>query len=82
VERAFNAFTATGVRSAAIPKFSKAESGTAVAGYAKNISRFTSSRWGSLLKACGVRAESGVATPEDMMVLDGVRDSMYILSSP
>ncbi|KAF7334106.1 hypothetical protein MVEN_02316400 [Mycena venus] len=82
VERAFNAFTATGVRPQKLPKFSQAESGTTCSGYANNIRRFTRSRWESLLNACGVEAEEAAIAPADAMAVDGIRDSMYIPSSP
>ncbi|KAJ7862311.1 hypothetical protein B0H13DRAFT_2567478 [Mycena leptocephala] len=82
VERAFNAYTDTGVHSPP-PKFSIPEVGTAVAGYSKNISRFTRRRWGKLLDACGAQAVTCTAPPKaDVIVLDGIRDAMYIPSSP
>ncbi|KAJ6533652.1 hypothetical protein B0H19DRAFT_1186464 [Mycena capillaripes] len=81
IERGFNAYTATGIR-APVPKFSKPVAGTAVAGYMTNISRFTPSRWESLLTATGASTSSNASTGQAAAMHDGLRDSMYVPSSP
>ncbi|KAJ7448740.1 hypothetical protein FB451DRAFT_1567161 [Mycena latifolia] len=83
VERALNLYKATGVRPVAVPKFTKAASGTAVAGYMSNITRFTISRWDKLLEAVGVEAGESDSESEDVLVThDGFRNTMYTPSSP
>ncbi|KAJ7483081.1 hypothetical protein B0H11DRAFT_2279883 [Mycena galericulata] len=85
IERALGLYKPTGVRPVAIPKFTKAAVGTAVAGYTSNITRFTASRWDSLLTAAGASAtdDDGPSTAaEAAAILDGFRDSMYVPSSP
>ncbi|KAJ7195418.1 hypothetical protein C8J57DRAFT_1547271 [Mycena rebaudengoi] len=82
VERALNLYTATGILPTALPKFSKTTAGTAVAGYSKNIRAFTASRWTSLLKAGGGLPSVDTVVPVSSTLQDGLRDVMYIPSSP
>ncbi|KAJ7238131.1 hypothetical protein B0H12DRAFT_1075397 [Mycena haematopus] len=84
VERAYKLHL-TGVRSAKPRDFSAANYATAVAGFVKSIKKFKASRWESILRACGV-TPSELTAEEDAPVeeasLDGVREHMYIPSSP
>ncbi|KAJ6540709.1 hypothetical protein B0H19DRAFT_1239830 [Mycena capillaripes] len=64
--------------------FSAANYGTAVAGYIHSIKSFKASRWQSIIEACGA-AVSEPAFDEEVngeISLDGVRETMYIPSSP
>jgi hypothetical protein len=64
--------------------FSYANYGTAVAGFIKSIKKFRASRWESILAACGANV-SGTAAEKEVDLdesLDGVREHMYIASSP
>ncbi|KAJ6546399.1 hypothetical protein DFH09DRAFT_1087722 [Mycena vulgaris] len=68
-----------------IPGFSSAISGPAVLGYIASIRELKSSRWESILESCGAEVtESFSAETEDpdTDTLDGVREHMYIPSSP
>ncbi|KAF7359960.1 hypothetical protein MVEN_00722900 [Mycena venus] len=65
--------------------FSYAYYGTAVAGFIKSIKQFRPSRWESIIQACGASlsdppAEDGTVDVDES--LDGVREYMYIPSSP
>ncbi|KAJ7728683.1 hypothetical protein B0H14DRAFT_3000887 [Mycena olivaceomarginata] len=74
VERGVNLYTETGVRPDKPPKFSKAASNTAVAGFVKNIRLFTLNRWETLLDAGGVE--------EPVAAMDDYRGEIYVPSSP
>ncbi|KAJ7457136.1 hypothetical protein B0H11DRAFT_2243670 [Mycena galericulata] len=83
VERAYKLHT-TGVRTKA-PGFSSVNYGTAVAGFIASIQGFRRSRWDSIIKSCGSQiteraAAAPVETEQDS--LDGLRERMYIPSSP
>ncbi|KAJ7486111.1 hypothetical protein B0H11DRAFT_2231042 [Mycena galericulata] len=83
VERAYKMHF-TGVRVKA-PDFSLANYGTAVAGFIKSIQGFQRSRWESIIKSCGSQIIEGAAAApadNDLDSLDGVREHMYIPSSP
>ncbi|KAJ7224844.1 hypothetical protein B0H12DRAFT_1240797 [Mycena haematopus] len=81
VERAYDVHR-TGQPVPKPPIFSSANYGTAVAGYIKSIKRFKSSRWNSIIKSCGGEITERAAEPELSGGLDGLRENMYIPSSP
>lgn len=67
------------------PGFSSVNYGTAVAGFIASIQGFRRSRWDSIIESCGSQiteraAAAPVETEQDS--LDGVRERMYIPSSP
>lgn len=64
--------------------FSYANYDTAAASFIKSIKKFRASRWESILAACGTDT-SGTAAGKEADLdesLDGVREHMYIASSP
>ncbi|KAF7328164.1 hypothetical protein MVEN_02573900 [Mycena venus] len=74
----------TGVRVTKVPEFSSANYGTAVAGFIMSIKKFRTSRWESIIESCGGGVMQLTADPvaSDSVNLDGVRENMYIPSSP
>ncbi|KAJ7241484.1 hypothetical protein B0H12DRAFT_1236971 [Mycena haematopus] len=84
VERGYKLHV-TGVRAPKPLDFSAAHYGTAVAGFIEGIKKFKASRWQSILDACGATvseppAQDAADDQDDS--LDGVREYMYIPSSP
>ncbi|KAJ7160472.1 hypothetical protein C8R46DRAFT_1223960 [Mycena filopes] len=75
----------TGFRSTPL-EFSAANYGTAVNGFIAGITSFTPSRWESIFAACGAAISEPVPDVESSEVeedtLDGLRESMYVPSSP
>ncbi|KAJ6517766.1 hypothetical protein DFH09DRAFT_1332085 [Mycena vulgaris] len=64
--------------------FSSSHFGTVVSGYVKGIKNFTPSRWEVVLKACGATIAEDDDEPASPQAntLDGVREHMYVPSSP
>ncbi|KAJ7101000.1 hypothetical protein C8R43DRAFT_1141268 [Mycena crocata] len=83
VERAYRLY-ATGVRVEKVADFSLTNIGTAVAGYIVGIKGLFPSRWESILGACGAKITEHAAEDEVQIIesLDGVREGMYVPSSP
>ncbi|KAJ7098990.1 hypothetical protein C8R44DRAFT_859590 [Mycena epipterygia] len=70
-----------------VPTFSSTNFGPALAGFIKGIGEFKVSRWESIIKSCGALIVDVADTPSfdpdfEMDSLDGVREHMYIASSP
>ncbi|KAF8140678.1 hypothetical protein K438DRAFT_1995788 [Mycena galopus ATCC 62051] len=68
-------------------EFSAANYGTAVNGFIAGITSFTPSRWESIFAACGAAISEPILDAEDSSeveeeTLDGVREAMYVPSSP
>ncbi|KAJ6621445.1 hypothetical protein B0H10DRAFT_2215099 [Mycena sp. CBHHK59/15] len=81
-ERAYKAHV-TGVRVERLPAFSSVNYGPAVAGFITSIKQFKGSRWESIIKSCGAKiTERAAAKPLESDSLDGLREQMYIPSSP
>ncbi|KAJ7616141.1 hypothetical protein DFH06DRAFT_1343387 [Mycena polygramma] len=83
VERGFK-MHASGVCVTKPPDFSVGNYSSAVAGYVKSIKGFKPSRWQSIITACGARYSEVVAarSVQPDASLDGIREHMYIPSSP
>ncbi|KAJ6504732.1 hypothetical protein C8R47DRAFT_156446 [Mycena vitilis] len=83
VERGFK-MHASGICTAQTLAFSIGHYGSAVAGYVESIKKCSPSRWRSIIAACGASISGATVAsaviPEDS--LDGVREHMYIPSSP
>ncbi|KAJ6533561.1 hypothetical protein B0H19DRAFT_1186282 [Mycena capillaripes] len=83
-ERAYKAHV-TGVRVEKPPAFSSTNYGPAVAGFITSIKQFKSSRWESIIKSCGAKITECAAAKAEALEsdsLDGLRECMYIPSSP
>ncbi|KAJ7683366.1 hypothetical protein B0H17DRAFT_1205225 [Mycena rosella] len=82
VERAYKMYT-RGVRVNKPKDFSAINFGADVAGYVKAIRGFKASRWDAVLTAygCGVSEDDSLANIQSDS-LDGVREQMYVPSSP
>jgi hypothetical protein len=85
VERGYRLHLA-GFRSTPL-EFSAANYGTAVNGFIAGIMSFTPSRWESIFAACGAAISEPVLDLEESSeveeeTLDGLREAMYVPSSP
>ncbi|KAJ7737162.1 hypothetical protein DFH07DRAFT_779455 [Mycena maculata] len=83
VERAHKAHS-SGVRTKP-PDFSFANYGTAVAGFIASIKKFQRSRWESIIQSAGSRITERAGTAHvdtEPDSLDGLREYMYVPSSP
>jgi hypothetical protein len=68
-------------------EFSAANYGTAVNGFIAGIMSFTPSRWESIFAACGAAISEPVLDLEESSeveeeTLDGLREAIYVPSSP